>query len=935
MMRLHLHLSLVVVLWIVLPFNVANAQTATLEGRVLDASNSQPLPGANIVLTVPGSERMVAGGATGSDGSYRLPNLEAGQYEVAARFIGYTTSTQTLSISAGETRTLDFHLTPGGFDLDNVVVTASRQAEKVLDAPASISVLGVREIESDVTQSSVDVLRNTVGVDMAQTGVNRREVVLRGFNNAFSGATYVLTDNRHAAVPSLGVNVYSLMPTMSIDLERIEVVRGPGSALYGPGVDAGVIHFISKDPFTHPGTTVSVSGGERAFFNGQLRHAGVINDRLGYKITGTFTRADDWEFDPNDPDDAAQLQDDVLPRNYDHQSYNVNGLLSYRFADDITLTAGGGYSAINSIVLSGIGTLQGDGFGYTYGQLRLVARDLFAQMYFNRNNAGNSFVYGTGMPVVDNGLLFNAQAQYNWNLSERQGFIFGADAQLTRPDTEGTILGRNEDEQISEYGTYVQSQSTLTDQLDVTLALRADYNNIVDVFRLSPRAALVFKPTPSHSLRATYNRAFASPGTNSMFLDIIARAADESLPLNIRARGSAFGFTYERNPNFGAIAGSDLVARSLIPQMLGQPTPVGLPLDMIYGMVYSGLAATPVAGIQAALAAQGINLPEAQIQALVQMLNPQMTQVNGFSRGSLAMLNPSATSPSEQFVPVSDVSDIRPLAQTITQTIELGYKGIIADRVLVAVDGYYTHKENFVGPALMESPMVFVPQLSADLVAALGSGIEGNAALAGALQQMGLSPQAVAQIVVGFAEGQLPSASTPVAAVVPRENNLGPGEMPELMFAYRNFGSVGFYGADVSTQIMVSDRFDVFGNLSWVSDDLFDAEEVGEDNPDLFVALNAPKFKTRLGFQYRTPAGLSFGAAARYSDGFPVNSGPYSGRVDDYFLMDLSAGYDFARHAPGLRFDVTVQNVFNEDHREFVGAPRLGRMGIARLTYTL
>lgn len=910
-------------------------QAASLEGRVIDASNGQSLPGANVVLTAPGSDRMIEGAATSSTGEYRFQNVAPGTYEVSARFVGYTTTSETITLRAGEARTLDFQLAPGGFDLQNVVVTASRQQEKVLDAPASISVLGIREIEADVTASSVDILRTTTGVDMAQTGVNRREVVLRGFNNAFSGATYVLTDNRHAAVPSLGVNVYSIMPNMPIDLERIEVVRGPGSALYGPGVDAGVIHFISKDPFTHPGTTVAVSGGERAFFNGQLRHAGVINDRFGYKITGTFTRADDWELDPGDPQDAAQLQDDVRPRNYDHQSYNVNGSLSYRFSDDVTLTASGGHSSLTSIVLSGIGTLQGDGFGYTYGQLRLNARDFFAQMYLNRNNAGDSFVYGTGMPVVDNGMLFNAQAQYNWGLSERQDFIFGVDAQFTRPDTEGTILGRNEDEDISEYGTYVQSQSQLTDQLDLTLALRADYNNIVDEFRLSPRAALVFKPTPSHSLRATYNRAFASPGTNSMFLDIVARAADEQLPLNVRARGSAFGFTYERNPAFGAVAGTDLVARSLIPQMLGQPAPVGLPLDMIYGMVHAGLEATPVAAIQAALAAQGINLPAEQVAGLVQLLNPQLTQVAGFSRGSLAMLNPSATDPAEQFVPVTDVSDIRPLAQSITQTFEVGYKGIIADRVLVAIDGYYTHKENFVGPALMESPMVFVPQLQGDLVAALGSGIQNNQTLMAALQQMGLSPEAVAQLIVGFAADSLPGATTPVAAVVPAENNLGPGQMPELMLAYRNFGRVGFFGADLSTQVIVSDRFDIFGNLSWVSDDYFDAEAVGEDNPDLFVVLNAPRLKTRLGFQYRTGAGVSFGAAARYTDGFPVNSGPYSGRVDDSFLLDLSAGYDFGRFAPGLRLDVTVQNLLNEDHREFVGAPRLGRLGIARLMYTL
>ena len=119
------------------------------------------------------------------------------------------------------------------------------------------------------------LLRNVTGVDMAQTGVNRYEVVLRGFNNVFTGATYVMTDYRRAAVASLGLNDYSLMPISQIDLERIEVVRGPGSALFGAGVDAGVIHFISKDPFTHPGTTVRVGGGLRNALTASLRHAGV------------------------------------------------------------------------------------------------------------------------------------------------------------------------------------------------------------------------------------------------------------------------------------------------------------------------------------------------------------------------------------------------------------------------------------------------------------------------------------------------------------------------------------------------------------------------------------------------------------------------------------------------------------------------------------
>src|SRR5690606_22549871 len=78
---------------------------------------------------------------------------------------------------------------------------------------------------------------------------------------------------------------------------------------------------------------------------------------------------------------------------YGNYKYNINGTLSYRFRPDVTLTANGGFSSSKSIFLSGIGTLQSDGFGYSYGQLRLDAGRFFAQAYVNANNAGNSFVY--------------------------------------------------------------------------------------------------------------------------------------------------------------------------------------------------------------------------------------------------------------------------------------------------------------------------------------------------------------------------------------------------------------------------------------------------------------------------------------------------------------------------------------------------------------
>jgi iron complex outermembrane receptor protein len=156
---------------------------------------------------------------------------------------------------------------------------------------------------------------------------------------------------------------------------------------------------------------------------------------------------------------------------------------------------------------------------------------------------------------------------------------------------------------------------------------------------------------------------------------------------------------------------------------------------------------------------------------------------------------------------------------------------------------------------------------------------------------------------------------------------------PELLLSYRNFGEVDFYGFDISTQIMIDAGLSVFASYSYVSDGLFDEEELGE--PGKQVLLNAPQNKLKFGGTYEHTSGLKLTGSARWNDRFKVASGPYVGEVEEYFLLDLGIGYDLSEWAPGLRIDVLAQNVLDEKHREFVGAPILGRFTTARLTYSL
>ena len=114
---------------------------------------------------------------------------------------------------------------------------------------------------------------------------------------SFRAHLLTLTDNRIARVPSLRLNAYNFIPVTNDDIERIEVVLGPGSALYGPNSANGVMHIITRSPFNSAGTSAQVGLGERSVRQVSVRHAGAAGDRLGYKVSAQHYTGMDWEYE--------------------------------------------------------------------------------------------------------------------------------------------------------------------------------------------------------------------------------------------------------------------------------------------------------------------------------------------------------------------------------------------------------------------------------------------------------------------------------------------------------------------------------------------------------------------------------------------------------------------------------------------------------------
>ncbi|MDE2655149.1 MAG: TonB-dependent receptor [Gemmatimonadota bacterium] len=888
-------------------------QQGTITGRVTDAESGDPL--ASAAVAVLGQE--VTQG-TNAQGRFTV-TVGPGTYSLVVTLIGYeTTRIDGVMVNAGDETEVTISVRSQALALNPVVVTASRRQEKALEAPASISTVSSQEVARRAATTVADHVRSLPGVDAAQTGINQGTVVSRGFNNVFSGALLAIIDNRYARVPSLRFNAYNMFPTNDLDLDRIEVSLGPGAALYGPNASNGVMHLITSSPLDRQGSSISLAGGERSLFHGQFRTAHAPSENFGFKVSAQYMRGNDWEYDDEEEAKARAAGCAICVRDNLAQRYSADARLDFRFAGDADLVLNGGTSTLlTGIDMTGIGAFQVKNWGYNYLQSRFSKGRLFAQAFLNLTNSGSdvgatdpgegTFGLRTGDPVVDQSTTMAFQFQYGFDLGSRQSFTYGVDWQRTEPKSGGTIFGANEDDDIiSEVGAYLHSETSLLDNLDLVTAIRVDDHSRLTDPNVSPRAALVFSPAEEQSFRLTYNRAFATPSSTNLFLDIIANRdilggalAPLGVQYPVRARGvpqGGYAFSQACPGGFMSYCMHTPVAQGAIPANAA----------LLWDALVDALAgADPVLGLVAPLLkSPGAHPADPEIGTFVGILN-------------------TAT---QAFEPVtSALAEVPALVPTINNTYEVGYKGLIGDRFLLSADVYSTTVDNFVGPLRTITPNVF---------------LEPQSALAFVLNR--LAPLIQGGLVT---QEQVAALVTQVASVP--LGTIGPdgASSPDLLVTYRNYGEVSYWGADLAGRFLVTDKVQLDGSYSFQSEDCFDFEEDGSCIGSQDIALNAPNHKGSFGLTVDDQAaGYTLGARVRFNAGFPMNSGVYLGEVDPYQVVDASIGYRLP-FQPAAHVSLTATNILsrqrnsdydffgNNRHREFVGAPEIGRMLLLRVRY--
>lgn len=884
--------------------SVGRAQTGSITGAVRDRQGN-PMEGARVEAVSSGGPGATS--RTSDDGRFLLGELPPGLYAVRVVRIGSRAwRSDSVRVTPGGTTSLDVTLDALVNTLNPVVVSVSRRQEKATDAPAAITVVDAKTIQERPTLSPVEHAADVPGVDIARTGLLQSNFVARGFNNVFSGSMLFLTDNRYDFVPSLGVNAPWLIPTPNADIERIEVVLGPAAALYGPNASGGVFHIITKSPFDEPGTTLGLggvwraandAGGAGSLGRATLRHAGTLGEKLAYRLSAERAEGRDWpmqdstEVSTRRTAIALGARADTLlvgRRDFAIRKWNVEGRLDFRPTDGAEIVVGAGRTrAGNALELTGLGAAQVRDWTFDFYHVRGHNGRLFAQAFLNTSNAGDTYLLRTGQPIVDKSRMAVGQVQHVFDLGPRETVTYGLDAQYTQPRTERTITGRNEDDDdIRVVGGYLHTETRLSPQLQLVAAARLDAHNRLPHNVLSPRAAIVFKPAEAHTFRLTYNRAFDTPGTNSFFLDVVAGTL-APLPFDVRAIGvPTGGLAFRRDCAGGLCMRSPLG---------GNPTQ-NLPVDAT--LLWPAI-------VQLVKASGGPDL--SGIPA------PSATDV----RSVLRVLNTADLTFSD--VAAASVTDIPTLRETLTNTIEAGYKAVIGDRLSLDVDVYYERKNNFIGPLAVATPNVFLE--------AGAPGAPGTLANYLARYMSAVQAQQIA-LLVGGVSGSRAARGIPVGTVGP-ESRLTTGS--DIVLTYRNFGALQRWGSDVGARLTLTDRLTLTGTYSITTKDFYPKAEVGGLAD---IALNAPRTKGSLGLHFSDDrAGTSAGAVVRHVAGFPMNSGVYIGEVAAYTIADVQAAYRIPRSDVSL--SLNVQNLLDTQHREFVGAPVLGRFAMLQAEYAL
>lgn len=534
-----LFLSLLVFL-LIHPFAYSQKNSGTIEGTVRNSSG-EPLPGVHI--TIPDLE---LGTVTNANGQFRLTTIPTGSHLLRISMIGFEEKTDSIAVENGQTITLDIELSPLIFQSDEVVVTASRRSQLIGKVSVSMNTISPEELTSRNITSLDQALEYVPGVQVHGNSVNIRGS--SGFSYGVGSRVLLLVDGVPLMGPDDGGMDFDGLPL--IQTRQIEILKSPGSALYGGGALGGVVNIITKDFSEEPENTVRLYGGGyepvryerwRSGWGGgsDFRPQGGIifgrshqvSDSFGYWISGKMHN------------NSGYLQ------NSSRKGFETYAKMGWNINEDMNLSMYTGlrrnnneqflyWDGLDNVLSPGSINLTGNEASGANDGLsdRLTILPVF-QHSINQNiqYTIKGRIFGVAFrPLKDNGHI-SPPKRHN------KGLRYGLEAETTIQAKDEMIIsgGLSFDENVinsdvfvgedsltvrnqPEGALFVQTEYTWNDQLTTTAGLRYDAYQVHTrntATQFSPKFSASYTISENLTARTSFGRGFRVPSVAERFVN--------------------------------------------------------------------------------------------------------------------------------------------------------------------------------------------------------------------------------------------------------------------------------------------------------------------------------------------------------------------------------------------------------------------------------
>ncbi len=475
---------------------------------------------------------------------------------------------------------------------EEVVVTASRRAQSPLDAPNAVTIISEEDIRLSGARNIPDLLRRVPGMDVMQMTASDWNVSMRGFNRRVANKILVLVDGRSVYLDFLGATLWQTMGLDLLDIERIEVVRGPGSAIYGAYAYTGIVNIITKKPEAIDGSTMRLEAGSGNVVRGTYQ-VGQRKGAIGFRGTAAYEQADKLEREFGDRVDFSSLGTDP---DLSFREASFDATLEYHLPNGGTLHVGGGatfgkqeFYAVSVLrnQLVEARPLANARLGYQGELFSLLAfwqgiRVVSSPEYFR-----------TGLPSLGSTVvadLFSVEPVFrpSFKLLGEHQMVLGAEYRHKYISWDYLSGEQSEDH----FALFAQDQWVINESVTALVSARLDKHPLIG-FLGSPRLALIYKPTPRSALRASVGTAFRQPTQAETYLSLAASSPVAGVAVRLVGGGNELDperivtvdVGYLHQLDFAELELVTYVNRidNLITRSPLQPTPIGTRFDPALG----------------------------------------------------------------------------------------------------------------------------------------------------------------------------------------------------------------------------------------------------------------------------------------------------------------------------------------------------------------